>query len=574
MALEEQYKNYFQFNEDDSDDPLEINEDTHVCYGNVIPNTNIMEMGMSVPTVIVKAMDALDIKEVDDVMNLPFFCGMILDKHIKIEVVPKKFHEKIRLILAYISENYIFEATVQDEPYMDYKENSLVSVCPGKFYDKMIRLAAKVETVEDYVSKIGPSDDPIMLAAYDRGLVPCYRVGPYLRSGRNLYHMFEVIGQRKRFGHSNDMYRMMIEMLEINDAIHMALTCKAAYDSYIIVNRALSYKSRDMLALSTVYSVLANRDISWLYSKSTHIEHSPLVESQFQIIKKNYRQRYKSWYFCNAMIAKEEREFKSVPFMVKGCHLHRRILCVECIKRRRYVYFKDMEGRYASPFFEFIMNQLSSKQFSMVYEQIIALRSLREYAPVFADVLLQMIFRSYLPIDDGKLIRQLKFMAYTAPYYYINYGTPYLHFFPSLEDMQMMNMMRPYDKFHQANSLIIRGVKRNLEPRLVRRRRKDRSNMGESYDYAQEMEDLLYFYDIGIGSATANGFFQNTISIIASEVSVQVITMLKKHGFILRQTLQQSPDMSKLLFYFTTDPQRVEMDPWGNPDVEEMIIDH
>lgn len=114
---------------------------------------------------------------------------------------------------------------------------------------------------------------------------------------------------------------------------------------------------------------------------------------------------------------------------------------------------------------------------------------------------------------------------------------------------------------------------------MIRKRNYSRRGSGSSYDYSQEMDDILYHYNVTIGSATAGEFYQNTISLVAAGLTNGLIDCLKRHGFILRQTMDMTPSMivsgeTQFLYYFTTDPRRYGEKVSEENDEETMDLDN
>jgi len=577
MAKEQQYRDNFFIDEENEEEGIQV--DVEYMGGNIIPNTNIIEMGMSVNKMLVDVLGELGKNMGNQSLNLGFFCGMILDGHLTINEIPKKHRDEVSEILAYVYENYVFDERIQDPPYSDIVQDSLIQHRPGMYFKKMFDLVSNVTSESDLANTVSIQDDPIIVAAYDRGLVPCYRSGPFIKKGKKLQHVFEVIGKREMFvDASPDLYMEMIKHFSFRNASVFSITCKSAYNAYLFVIRANVDCYKASQAYTIFLSRLTKRDLNEVEFRAMACTGSVHHANFFVSEQKKFLENYKGMLINRVSVDWIEKHFRSAH-LYPTCHLHGELMCIACTAHRKLYLFRTIKGSYAAPFFEYLLSTLSCVERSYMMDQIRKLRSLRDVPSVVADLFLVAIQQKKISaFVHPKVLKELKIVSYPAPYFYLNYSTVYDCDFPSRYEVEHLKKDRNYDRFYD-----ITAVKKknqftgqyelcNYVPRRVRKKGERTILQGQIYDHHTDFYDVLYNYNTHVTTHYPDPIHvYASISIMTYDgpIASDTFRVLTDHGYTLG-SMQMISDLC-FSYVFKSDERRGdsdEMDEFSGDEIE------
>jgi len=404
-------KKLISFDLDVSDGTLEF--DDRYSFGMKIPGSKIVEVNISIISVIEEIMEELGIASGLDGLNVGTFVSMYYNNDAEIRDFPLKDQSKVKNVIELIGLRYEVADSSYENRIDNYTDvpyvNNQIRMCKRK----VEHIASKIVTVEDAISKIKEEDLPLLEAAYDRGMTPIYRDFDIVHDHGMEIDEFELYEKRCFDKVSvSDIANKIMTFSEWKEQCVLGKTCRSYYNTY--VSRVIGSK-RDANYYEQFYS--QRRD------SQEHRVMFGKAEDRFLMDDLEWSQVFYTenvdkflsgvydWCFVECLL--------KTPTRLTGCHCHETRWCALC-NTKSSPFFSGMPYNYDKAFFQTII-ELNQGLFA---KYISGLGKMCSIPSVVADVMLDMD-NSGLVKFDGKVRSILLDIARKAKYYYANFGTPF-----------------------------------------------------------------------------------------------------------------------------------------------------
>jgi len=399
------------------DEQNEIRMVKREAYGNLVEGTNIFEVGLSIQEVVEDALVHYGIVRGDVALNVGTFAVMHYNLDVPVEDFPRLYQDKLRQVLLYISANYLFVDSHYDPRETRYTSLNHVNHEMMRCKNKMIEILPKIQTPESIIDKLDLSYDPYILAAYDRGLTPCYRINDTVSDHGCRVDQNAIRGGRGFEGVSTDDvgYNIICQGDDVGPKV--AQVCKSWYNSWSRVCRERSDYNQDLQKMYNFQGVVFDSyhrdriDKDDEFFRTTHEYVNDFMEQCWDaIIENNWSRDF------------FQRELKTVTGF-PGCHVHGAPWCSLC-PRINYGRLGAIPKVYDRALLSTLYRDNSDQAMIYGISEIDRLgATFLSYASTVAYLMLQLSTKKEFELDSKW--GHIRALSYMAPYFFINGGTPF-----------------------------------------------------------------------------------------------------------------------------------------------------